>query len=105
MQRRSEPRVESGDEVRIKGADARGVNFDERARTVNMSAHGLALLTPRDLAHAATLTVSIRGRGESRRIGGRADFLAQAMVTYVFPDGDLNRVGLQFIGTTLAIQA
>ena len=103
MQRRSEPRVESRSDVRIKGADARGVNFDEPARTVNLSEHGLALLTPRDLVHSATLTVSIRGRGGLRPGGGRSDFLAQAMVAYVFPDGALNRVGLQFIGATLAI--
>jgi hypothetical protein len=103
VQRRSEPRVERSDEVRIKGADARGVIFDERARTLNMSEHGLALLTTRSLVHSATLTVSIRGRGEPRRSGGRSDFLAQALVAYVFPDGALNRVGLLFIGATLAI--
>ena len=103
MQRRSEPRVESGDEVRIKGADARGVNFDERSRAVNLSEHGLALLTPRDLAPSATLTVSIRGRGGPRPGGGRSDFIAQAIVAYVFPEGGLHRVGLQFIGAKLVM--
>jgi len=103
VQRRSEPRVKSRDEVQIKGADAHGVSFDERARAVNLSEHGLAVLTSRDLAHSATLTVSIRGRGGLRPGGGRSDFLAQAMVAYVFPDGALNRVGLQFIGATLAV--
>ncbi|MGO9271004.1 MAG: PilZ domain-containing protein [Terriglobia bacterium] len=103
MQRRSEARAERRDEVRIKGADAHGVNFDERAHTVNLSEHGLALLTPRDLVHSATLTVTIRGRGGRRPGGGRSNFLAQAMVAYVFPDGALNRVGLQFIGATLAM--
>ena len=101
VQRRSEPRVERRDEVRITGKDARGVSFDERVCALNVSEHGLALLTPLDLAHSAALTVSMRGGGELRQGGGRSDFLAQAIVAYVFPEGGLNRVGLQFVAARL----
>jgi hypothetical protein len=103
VERRSDKRLEANFPVRIQGADARGVNFDEPVRTINVSEQGMALLTQRDLPRSAILTVSIPGRGATRPRGGRADFLAQAIVAYVLPEGDLNRVGLRFICATLAL--
>ena len=87
--------------VRIQGADSRGAGFDELVRSANVSEGGLALLTQRDLSHSATLIVSIAGAGGPRAGGGRADFRAQAIVAYVLPEGDHNRVGLRFVGATL----
>ena len=101
-EQRSERRTVSKFSVWIKGADAHGVGFHERVRSVDASQHGIALLTQRDLSHSAILTVNIPGLGSRRADGGRADFRAQALVAYVLPEGDLNRVGLRFIGATLA---
>lgn len=101
--RRSDNRLGKTVNIRIKGADSRGVAFDERVQTVNLSEHGLALLIRRDLAHSPQLTVSIPCRGVSRPRGGRADFVAHAIVAYVLPEGDLNRVGLRFIAATLRL--
>ena len=102
-EQRSDGRLGADLAVRIQGADARGVNFDERVRSVNVSQQGMALLTGRDLSHSATLTVSIAGRGSSRPGGGRGDFQAQAIVAYVLPEGDQNRIGLRFVGATLSL--
>ena len=99
---RSDRRVSAHVAVRIQGSDARGVHFDERVRSINVSEHGMALITQRDLSHSATLTVSIAGRGNPRARGGRGDFHAQAIVAYVLPEGDQNRVGVRFIGATLS---
>jgi hypothetical protein len=101
VERRSQKRAEAGLAVQVQGADARGVIFEEQVRAVNVSANGLALLTRRDLSHSATLTVTIAGYGTERPSGGRSDFRAQAMVVYVLSEGDLNRVGLRFIGAAL----
>lgn len=101
MERRSRKRVEAGFQVEIQGADAQGVSFEEQVCAVNLSESGLALRTRRDLPHSATLTVTIAGLGAARPDGRRADFRAQAMVAYVLSDGDMNRVGLRFIGAAL----
>lgn len=101
-EQRSDRRLRAELAVRIQGADARGVHFDEPVRSINVSQQGMALLTQRDLSHSATLTVSIAGRGSSRPGGGRADFQAQAIVAYVLPEGGQNRVGVRFIGATLS---
>jgi PilZ domain len=102
-EQRSDRRTNSKLSVRIQGADANGVHFDERVRSVNISQHGMALLTPRDLSHAAILTVNIPHRGDPRAGGGRANFQAQALVAYVLPEGDQNRIGLCFVGATLTL--
>jgi hypothetical protein len=36
-------------------------------------------------------------------LGGRTDFEAQALVAYVLPEGDRNRIGLSFVGATLML--
>ena len=72
--------------------------------TLNITEHGIARLTRRELAYSSYLTVSIPGRGIIRPRGGRADFVAQAIVTYVLPQGDSNRVGLRFVGAALQLQ-
>ena len=103
MNRRSGNRLGMKFKVRIKGADARGLAFEECVETLNVSAQGIALLTRRELAHSSSLTVTIPRRGMSRPRGGRADFVAHATVAYVLPEGDLNRIGLRFIATTLQL--
>jgi hypothetical protein len=102
-EQRSDRRIGKKLSVRIQGADAHGVHFDERVPSVNVSSHGLALLTPRDLSHSATLIVNIPKHGGPRAGGGRADFQAQALVAYVLPEGDQNRVGVSFVGATLTL--
>lgn len=102
-EQRSEARSNPKLSVRIQGADSHGVQFDERVRSVNISSHGMALLTARDLSHSATLTVNIPNRGGPRPGGGRADFQAQALVAYVLPEGEQNRVGVSFVGATLTL--
>jgi PilZ domain len=102
-EQRSDRRTSSELSVRIQGADSRGVHFDERVRSVNVSQHGLALLTQRDLSHSATLTVNIPHHGNPRAGGGRSDFQAQALVAYVLPEGDQNRIGVSFVGATLTL--
>ena len=103
VEQRSDRRTGSKLSVRIQGADARGVPFDEQVRSVNVSQHGLAVLTQRDLSHSALLTVNIPRHGNPRAGGGRADFQAQALVAYVIPEGDQNRIGVSFVGATLAL--
>ncbi|HXJ97039.1 MAG TPA: PilZ domain-containing protein [Terriglobia bacterium] len=100
-EQRSDRRANSDLFVRIQGADAHGVRFDERVRSVNISQHGMALITARDLSHSATLVVNVPHRGNPRVGGGRADFQAQALVAYVLPEGDQNRIGVRFVGATL----
>jgi len=102
-EQRSDRRTGSKLSVRIQGADSRGVPFDEQVRSVNVSEHGLALLTERDLSHSATLTVNIPHHGNPRAGGGRADFQAQALVAYVLPEGDHNLIGVSFVGATLTL--
>lgn len=103
VSRRSGKRFERKFRVRIKGADARGLAFEEWVKTLNVSEQGLALLTGRDLAHSSHLTVCVPRRG-TRSAGGRhRDFVAQAIVAYVLPDGELYRVGLRFIAATLEL--
>ena len=102
-EQRSDRRTSSKLSVRIQGADARGVHFDEQVRSVNISQHGMAVLTERDLSHSATLTVNIPHHGNPRAGGGRADFRAQALVAYVLPEGDQNLIGVSFVGTTLTL--
>lgn len=98
---RSGKRFDRKFRVRIKGADARGLAFQEWAKTLNISKQGLALVTARDLAHSSHLTVCIPRKGLRHPRGDRADFVAQAIVSYVLPDGELNRVGLRFVAATL----
>ena len=102
-EQRSGSRTSSNLSVRIQGADARGVHFDERVRSVNVSQRGMALLTQRDLSHSAALTVNIPHHGSPRAGGGRADFQAQALVAYVLPEGDHNLIGVSFVGATLTL--
>jgi hypothetical protein len=102
-EQRSDRRIGKKLSVRIQGADAHGVHFDERVPSVNVSPHGVALLTERDLSHSAALTVNIPRHGNPRAGGGRADFQAHAIVAYVLPEGDQNRIGLCFVGATLTL--
>jgi len=103
FEQRSDRRASRNLSVRIQGADAHGVQFNEQVRSVNISPHGVALLTERDLSHSADLTVNIRRHGNPRAGGGRADFQAHAIVTYVLPEGGQNRIGLCFVGATLTL--
>jgi len=101
QERRSGKRVEAALSVQIRGTDARGIPFEEQAPTVNVSEQGLCLLTRRELEHAANLNVMIAGRGAIRAGGARSDFQAHALVVYVFKEGEVNRVGIRFVGATL----
>ena len=60
---RSGKRFDRKFRVRIKGADTRGLAFQEWVKILNVSEQGVALVTARDLAHSSHLTVCIPRKG------------------------------------------
>lgn len=101
MERRTQRRIEAAIPVQIRGVDARGESFEETTDAVEVSRRGLSLLTKRDLPIYTALTVVIPGRGPTRPGEGPTDFFATASVVRVEKSGELNRVGIRFIGATL----
>lgn len=100
-ERRTQRRVEAAIPVQVRGTDARGDSFEESAEALDVSRRGLSILTRREIPLFANLTVTIPGRGPMRPGEGPSDFFSQATVVRVVKEGDLNRVGIRFVGATL----
>ena len=99
---RSQRRTEVALPLLIRGVDADGVTFDDATEAIEVSRRGLSLLTPRNLPLFTSLTVVLPGRGPKRPGEGPTDFFANASVVRVGKEGELNRVGIRFIGATLS---
>lgn len=102
-ERRSQKRVQAAIPVQVRGVDAQGQPFEEFTEAVEVSRRGLSILTQRDLPVFASLSVVIPGRGPSRPGEGPSDFFVMASVMRVEKEGDMNRVGIRFVGATLPI--
>jgi hypothetical protein len=100
-ERRRQRRVEAAIPVEVRGTDAQGAAFEDFAEAVDVSRRGLSILTKRDIPMFANLTVTIPGRGPHRPGEGPSDFFAEATVVRVAREGDLNRLGIRFVGATL----
>lgn len=87
--------------VHLQGVDAKGHSFEENTEATNVSRRGLYLLTKRDLPLYSRLTVVLPGRGPVRPGEGPSDFFANAAVVRVEKAGEINRVGIRFVGATL----
>lgn len=104
-ERRSQKRVRASVPVQIRGVDANGQPFEEVTEALEVSRRGLSILTKRKLNIFASLTLVIPGRGPARPGEGPTDFFVTASVMRVEKDGELNRVGIRFVGATLPIYA
>ncbi len=102
MEQRSQRRIQAAVPVQIRGVDARGESFEETTEAMEVSRRGLSLLTRRDLPLYTSLTVVIPGRGPTRPGEGPTDFFATASVVRVEKVGEMNRVGIRFVGATLS---
>lgn len=102
MEQRAQHRIHSAVPVQISGVDAQGESFEESTEAVEVSRRGLSLLTRRNLAELARLTVVLPGRGPSLPGEGPTDFFAEAAVVRVQKEGELNRVSIRFVGATLS---
>ncbi len=102
MEQRSQKRIHAALPVEIAGTDAQGETFKEWTEAVEVSRRGLSVLTRRDLPVYTTLTVTLPGRGPVRPGEGATDFFANATVVRTEKSGDANRVGIRFVGATLA---
>jgi PilZ domain-containing protein len=103
LEKRSQKRIHTSIPVQIRGVDAKGQSFEDTTEAVEVSRRGFSILTKRDLAVYASLTVVIPGRGPALPGQGPTDFFATATVVRVDKEGELNRVGVRFIGATLPI--
>lgn len=88
--------------MQIRGVDGRGETFEETTEALNVSRRGLSLLTKRDLPLDSSVTVVLPGRGPNRPGEGPTDFFSTATVVRVEKEGEMNRVGIRFVGATLS---
>jgi hypothetical protein len=102
LEQRAQNRIHSAVPVQIRGVDAQGESFEEFTEAVEVSRRGLSLLTKRNLAEFAPLTVVLPGRGPSRPGEGPTDFFTEAAVVRVQKEGEFNRVSIRFVGATLS---
>lgn len=100
-EKRTQRRTEASIPMEIRGIDEAGEQFQEFVTALEVSRRGASFLTPRDLAVLAELTVVIPGRGPTRSKEGPTDFFSSAAVVRVAPEGEMNRVSVRFIGSTL----
>lgn len=101
VDKRCQRRIEAAIRVQIRGVDADGVAFDDAAEAIEVSRRGLSLLTKRNLPVFTSVTVVLPGRGPKRPGEGSTDFFANATVVRAEKDGEMNLVGIRFIGATL----
>lgn len=102
MDQRSQKRIQSAVPVQIRGFDALGEAFEESTEALDVSRRGISILTKRDLALFASVTVVLPGRGPVRPGEGPSDFFSNGAVVRVQREGEMNRVGIRFVGATLA---
>jgi PilZ domain len=102
VEHRSQRRTHAAIPIQIRGVDGQGESFEEWSEAVEVSRRGLSLLTRRDLPVYTPLSVTIPGRGPTRPGEGSTDFYAEASVVRVEKDGEMNRVGIRFMGATLS---
>jgi hypothetical protein len=102
VEQRRQRRIQAAVPVQIRGVDAGGEAFEESTEALEVSRRGLSLLTKRDLPLYSSLTVVIPGRGPSRPGEGPTDFFSTAAVVRVEKEGEMNRVGIRFVGATLS---
>lgn len=102
MEQRRQRRIQAAVPVQIRGVDARGEAFEESTEALEVSRRGLSLLTKRDLPLHSSLTVVIPGLGPSRPGEGPTDFFSTAAVVRVEKEGEMNRLGIRFVGATLS---
>lgn len=103
MEQRGQKRIHASIPVEVRGVDARGQSFEEMTEALEVSRRGFSILTKRELSIYATLTVVIPGRGPAVPGQGPTDFFASATVIRVDKEGEMNRVGIRFVGATLPI--
>jgi hypothetical protein len=102
VEQRRQRRIHAAVPVQIRGVDARGEAFEESTEALEVSRRGLSLLTKRELPLYSALTVVIPGRGPTRPGEGPTDFFSTAAVVRVDKEGEMNRVGIRFVGATLS---
>jgi hypothetical protein len=102
VEQRRQRRIQAAVPVQIRGVDARGEAFEESTEALEVSRRGLSLLTKRDLPLHSSLTVVIPGLGPSRPGEGPTDFFSTAAVVRVEKEGEMNRLGIRFVGATLS---
>jgi len=99
-ERRAQRRVKTAIPIRVRGVDAKGMEFEVSTETVEISRRGLSFLTDRELKTPATLTVVIPGRGPYTG-AGPIDFFSTAAVVRILKEAESYRLSLRFIGATL----
>lgn len=102
VEQRSQKRIQSRVPVQVRGFDAAGQVFEESTEALDVSRRGVSILTTRELALFAPVTVVLPGRGPSRPGEGATDFFSEGAVVRVQREGDMNRVGIRFVGATLS---
>jgi hypothetical protein len=103
LEQRRQRRIQAAVPVQIRGVDAKGESFEEWTEAVNISRRGLSILTKRDLPVYTSLSVVLPGRGPTRPGEGPTDFFSSATVVRIAKEGELNRLGIRFVGATLSI--
>lgn len=102
MEQRSQRRTHAALPIEVRGVDGRGESFQETTEAVEVSRRGLSFLTRRELPVFTSLTVVIPGRGPVLPNEGPTDFFATASVVRAVKEGEINRISLRFVGSTLA---
>ena len=100
-EKRTQRRTEASILMEIRGTDEAGEEFQEFVTALEVSRRGASFLTPLNLAVLSELTVAIPGRGPTRAEEGPTDFFSSAAIVRVVPEGEMKRVSLRFIGSTL----
>jgi len=103
LEQRKQRRIQAAVSVQIRGVDAKGESFEEWTEALNVSRRGLSILTKRDLPVYTSLSVVVPGRGPNRPGEGPTDFFSSATVVRVAKEGELNRLGIRFVGATLSM--
>ena len=100
-EKRTQRRTEASIPMEIRGTDEAGEAFQEFVTALEVSRRGASFLTPLNLAVLSELTVVIPGRGPTRAQESPTDFFSSAAIVRVVPEGEMKRVSLRFIGSTL----
>ena len=98
---RSQRRTASAVPVQIRGISVEGEAFEDLTEAIEVSRRGLSLLSKRNLPLFTAVTIVLPGRGPKRPGEGATDFFAHASVVRVVKEGEIYRVGIRFIGSTL----
>ncbi len=102
MEQRTQHRIHAAVPAQIHGVDSMGESFEDTVEAIEVSRRGLSFFTRRELREVSLLTVVLPGRGPYIPGEGQTDFFAEAAIVRVLKEGELYRVSLRFMGSTLS---